>query len=172
MLKNIIVILSALLFSFKESKHPLKLSATLIEYNQQKGVFSVETKFFCDDFALSIDKIRKTPIDLLKLSKEDLASISAYYNKDFELKINGKTVILEVEKTELLKDYNVIVLKFKQAKSSLKIKDNLFIKNTLMVKDFNFAQINRVTLRVPPYINQENLEFGYDIPSNSFYYNE
>lgn len=158
--------------SFKENHHPIKLSATLVEYNQQKGTFSVETKFFCDDFALSIDKMRKTPIDLLKLSKEDLASISAYYNNDFELKINGTSVLFEVEKTELLKDYNVIVLKFKPAKYTLKIKDKVFIKNTLMVKDFNFTQINRVTLRVHPYINQENLEFGYDIPSNTFSYNE
>lgn len=172
MFKYICIILSVIILSHKENAHPLKLSATLISYNQHNGSIYIETKFFCDDFTFSIDKIRQTPINLDNLSKEDLNTINTYYNNDFVLKINEKPIRFEVEKTELIKDFNVIVLKFKLLKLNLKLKDKLFIKNTLMLKDFNLTQINRVTLRVPPYINEENLEFSYDIPSNTYSYNE
>ena len=158
MFKYICIILSVIILSHKENAHPLKLSATLISYNQHNGSVYIETKFFCDDFAFSINKIRQTPINLDNLSKEDLNSINTYYNNDFVLKINEKPIRFEVEKTELITDFNVIVLKFKLLKLNLKLKDKLFIKNTLMLKEFNLTQINRVTLRVPPYINEENLQ--------------
>lgn len=150
-------------------KHPIKLTASLIEYDLNSTSLKTECKIFMDDFEKSINKTLTKNINLSDLTKEDKTGIEDYFEKHFNITVNGKYLPLKFKASEVLKEYNVITIKFVENKLKIKKGDKLLIENTLFFEEFGYMQSNRITVRIPPFIAEDNHEAvvnNYAIPYN------
>jgi len=160
----------AVLFSvsFKEM-HPIKLTASLIEYNPKKTSLRMECRVFIDDFENSINKKFTKNISVSNLSKEDIKYIEAYFEKYYLITVNDKKYPLRYKSSEIMKAYNVFVIKFSEDVVTINKGDQVCIENKLFFEDFAFMQSNRVTVRIPPFITENFFETTYkdfSIPIN------
>lgn len=138
------------------SVHPIKLTASLIDYDHGAGKISIECKVFIDDFEQSINKMLSKDINVSNLTKADKAGIEAYFKPLYVITINGKKVPLKYKSSEVNTTYNVLVIKFAKQSVSIKKGDKLSVKNMLFFKEFKYAQTNRVTLHMAPFISESN----------------
>ncbi|MFN7913125.1 MAG: DUF6702 family protein [Bacteroidota bacterium] len=143
---------------FVSFKHPIKLTASLIEYNENTKMLSVECKVFIDDFEKSINKTLTKNIDLSTPTKEDKSGIEDYFEKYYTITINGKEMPLKYKASEVLKEYNVLTIKFSEKAIKLNKGDKILIENTLFFEEFGYLQSNRITIRIPPFITEDNHE--------------
>ena len=149
--------------------HPIKLTASLIEYDNENKEIKVECKLFIDDFEKSINPTLTKNIDLSLLSKEDKIGIDAYFDKRFTIKLNDTIVPLKFESHELHLDYNVVTIRFSKSDLSIKEGDTLKVKNILFFEEFSYMQSNRITITAQPYFQEYNMETNIDI--KTFTYN-
>ena len=87
----------------------------------------------------------------------------------FNITYNGKILPLKYKGLEVLKEYNVVTIKFIENKLKIKKGDKILIENTLFFEEFGYIQSNRITVRIPPFITEENHEAiisNYAIPIN------
>lgn len=155
---NSFVILS-ICFLATAFKHPVKLTASLIEYNESKKNLHIETKVFIDDFLSSLKKSKGVTIDIKNISKADKDKINEYFNEDFKISLNTKDFVLNYNSLEIMEQYNVVVFKFDYKVTEIKKGNILEVSNTLFFKDFGYIQSNRCTVRIPPFIEEDNYEF-------------
>ena len=134
------------------TSHPLKATASLVEYDPKAKTLAVECKVFRDDFQGSLSNSTLKDIDPETLTKADKKKIiEDHFRKHYIINHNGKTVPLELESSKYLREYNVLVMRFKPQALSLRKGDKLFIKNTLFFDDFGYMQSNRVVVRIPSF---------------------
>lgn len=122
-----VTIIAAFLFfgTFNSEKHPLHVSTTEVNFNQQDKTLEVSCKIFSDDFEAVLAKNYKQKIDLtkpsMKAAMDDL--VKKYIISHLQIKANGKSVMmnyigfeidheatnvyLEVEKVPSLKSLGV-----------------------------------------------------------------
>lgn len=165
---KILTIIAVMTFT-TSFKHPIKLTASLIEYDTNTANLKSECKVFIDDFEKSINKTLTKNINLSDLTKEDKTGIEDYFEKHFNITVNGKILPLKYKASEILKEYNVITIKFVENKLKIKKGDKLLIENTLFFEEFGYMQSNRITVRIPPFIAEDNHEAvvnNYTIPYN------
>jgi len=139
-------------------KHPIKLTASLIDYDVKNSSLKMECKVFIDDFEKSINKTLTKNINLSNLSKEDIKGIDDYFENYFTIILNSKALPIKYKSSEVLKDYNVFALKFSDNVVKIKKGDKLEISNTLFFSEFDYMQSNRMTIRIPPFIVEDNYE--------------
>ena len=150
-------------------KHPIKLTASLIEYDTNTANLKSECKVFIDDFEKSINKKLVKNINLSNLTQEDKTGIEDYFEMHFNITYNGKILPLKYKGIEVLKEYNVVTIKFIENKLKIKKGDKILIENTLFFEEFGYMQSNRITVRIPPFIAEDNREAvvnNYTIPYN------
>ncbi len=167
---NVCLLVSILLFStsFKDV-HPIKLTASLIEYNPEKTSLRMECRVFIDDFENSINKTRTNPIRVTNLSKEGIKGIEEHFEKYYTIIVNDKKIPLKYKSSEIMEKYNILIIKFYEDTLALKKGDQICIENTLFFEEFKFLQTNRITVQLPPFLTQEYFEAKYDdysIPIN------
>jgi hypothetical protein len=143
---------------FVSFKHPIKLTASLIEYDEKTSALSMECKVFIDDFEKSINKTLAKNINISALTKEDKSGIEDYFEKYYTITINGNKYLLKYKASEVMKEYNVLTIKFSKKVIKLKKGDKILIENTLFFEEFGYLQSNRITIRIPPYITEDNHE--------------
>ena len=164
-----IVLLTILIITTTSFKHPIKLTASLIEYDTNTANLKSECKVFIDDFEKSINKKLVKNINLSNLTQEDKTGIEDYFEMHFNITYNGKILPLKYKGLEVLKEYNVVTIKFIENKLKIKKGDKILIENTLFFEEFGYIQSNRITVRIPPFIPEENHEAiisNYTIPIN------
>ena len=138
--------------------HPLKLSASLVEYDPETKGLHMECKVFLDDFERSLSRAILKGKDPSSIPKADKSKIvNAFFGKYYTIVHNGNKIGLELQNSKYLAGHNVLVLRFKPTKVKLRKGDNLSIKNTLFFQDFGYAQSNRITLRIPNFSINENV---------------
>ena len=143
--------LGALLAPLTSIGHPLKLSASLIEFDPEGKTLRMECKVFRDDFERSLDSVLKG-IDPNTIKKDEKAKIiETYFNQHYVITYNNKVLPLQLETSKYLRDFNVLVFRFKPHAMTIKEGDTLKIKNTLLFAEFGYAQTNRVAVRIPPF---------------------
>ena len=131
--------------------HPLKLSASLVEFDPESKTLRMECKVFRDDFERSLDSVLKG-IDPNTIKKEEKAKIiETYFNQHYVITFNKKVLPLKLESSKYLRDFNVLVFRFEPHSVMIKEGDTLKIKNTLLFAEFGYAQTNRVAVRIPPF---------------------
>ena len=161
MSRGMVVMLLALAGAFIPAKawgHPLKLSASLIEYDSRKKSFRVECKVFADDFDHSLFTSVLKGVDRSKLTiKDKKRAIEEYFESFYSIRVNDTRVPLKLASTEMLHRHNVLVVRFKEAEMPIKRGDRLKIRNILFFKDFGPAQTNRITVRIPMF----NIDDGH-----------
>ncbi|KZS41587.1 hypothetical protein AWE51_21525 [Aquimarina aggregata] len=144
------------------SSHPIKLTSSLIEYNPKTSRLQIECRVFIDDFTYSIDGTFTNNINLSNLSKEDKKGIERYFEKFYPITINDHRFPLKYENSKVLEEHNVFILKFSQEVLPIKKGDQLCVENTLFFEEFAFMQTNMITVRVPPFINENYFEATFD----------
>ena len=130
--------------------HPLKLTTSLIEYNHEKNTLHMECRVFMDDFLLSIGK----SVNLSDPSKDEQKLLEDHFARNYVIMLNDQVYPFQLNYWEVMEEQNVYIMKFKIDTFSLKKGDQLCIKNQLFFKEFDFLQSNKVTLKIPPIIEQ------------------
>ena len=122
-IKNVvykIITIIAVIIVTTSFKHPIKLTASLIEYDTNTSNLKTECKVFIDDFEKSINKKLVKNINLSDLTQEDKTGIEDYFEMHFNITYNGKILPLKYKGIEVLKEYNVVTIKFIENKLKLK----------------------------------------------------
>ena len=158
----------ALVLMFSSSfKHPIKLSASLIEYDDNEKRIRMECRVFIDDFEGSINKRLTKDIDIRNLTNEDKLSIEDYFKQYYSIRINGKRLPLEFKTTDLMEAQNVLIIKFTEKHLAIKKGDKIEVENTLFFLEYGLSQSNRVTLRIPPFLS----EYSFQSSINRYSFN-
>ena len=138
--------------------HPLKLSASLIEYDHQQETIRMECKVFIDDFDSSLFLSVLKGVDRSTLSNADKKrAIEKYFARFYSISVNRKKVPLKIEATRVLQGHNVFIIYFEKTKIPIKKGDTLEIRNTMFFRDFGPAQMNRIAVRIPVF----NIDDGH-----------
>ena len=69
----------------------------------------------------------------------------------------------------------MLIVKFEDNTIKLKIGDKLKLFNTLFFADFGYIQTNRITIRMPPFFKESNVEAtmdNYEFPFTIKNYNK
>jgi hypothetical protein len=132
--------------------HPLKLSASLIEYNPDTKSLRMECKVFRDDFERSLHRTVLKGINPATIKQDEKSKIiDSFFKNFYTIALNGKVLPLKLEASKHLTGHNVLVLRFAANKLKLRKGDKLKITNTLFFQDFGYAQSNRIAVRIPPF---------------------
>ena len=132
--------------------HPLKLSASLIEYDHKDKTIRMECKVFMDDFELSLSRSVLKGIDPSTLKRENKPRIiEEYFKKFYHISVNGKRVPLKYKLATPLYRQKVLIIEFAKFHLPLKEGDSLHIKNSIFFQDFGSAQTNRIIVRIPSF---------------------
>ena len=162
-----LVLLTIVVITSTSFKHPIKLTASLIEYEPKTNSLRMECKVFIDDFEKSINKTLPKNINVSNLTKEDIKGLEDYFDTYLKISFNGKELPIKYKTSEVLREYNVLTVKFTDHLIKIKKGDKLEISNTLFFTEFGYIQSNRMTIRIPPYIIEDNQEAtmnSYTIP--------
>lgn len=151
------ILLFGVLLIFSSYKHPIKLTASLIEYNTETSSISVKCRVFIDDFERSINKTLLKDINVSNLTKEDKAGIENYFEMFYYITIKGKKLPFKYKTSKVYEEYNVLDIEFSENVMTIKKGDQLLIENTLFFEEFRHLQSNRITLNIPPFISEDNL---------------
>ena len=154
-----IIILSSLFILFSFS-HPIKLTSSIIKYNSETKVISMECKVFIDDFAPAIGPNLENRINDKSLTKEDLLRIENYFRTNYKIFIDGKKLLLTIDKYKVAN--NVMTLSFSSTYITLKKGDKLNIENELLFEKFPDLQSNWMTIQIPPFLPNYNFESKFD----------
>jgi|GEM_PF-2042557 len=158
----VLLLLSVFFSTAFKAPHPIKLTASLVEYNPKTKRLRMECRVFIDDFASSINKTLTKDIDPSDLSKEDKDGIEAYFKKHYTLMVNDKTFPLKFKTSTVMTKYNVLTIKFYEEVVNLDIGDQICIKNSLFFEEFGKLQSNRITARMPPFFPENNYETTFE----------
>ncbi len=165
---KILMLFGVLLLSTSlKSAHPIKLTASLIEYNSKTNSIRMECRVFIDDFENSINSTLTKNINISNLSTEDKKGIEDYFKKYYTITINNKIYSLKYLESEILAEYNVFCIKFSESDLKIKKGDQICIKNKLFFEEFGFLQSNRITVRMEPFVT-ENYQTTFDDYSITF----
>ncbi len=146
-----------LAFAQTSVAHPLKLSASLVNYDPEAKTIQLECKVFRDDFERSLSRAILKGKDPSTIKKEDKSKIvDAFFKKYYTITYNGRKLPLNLQSSKYLSGHNVLILRFKPSKVTLRKGDNLTITNTLFFQDFGYAQSNRITVRIPTFSMNDN----------------
>lgn len=154
-----IIILSSLFILFSFS-HPIKLTSSIIKYNSETKVISMECKVFIDDFAPAIGPNLENRINDKSLTKDDLLRIENYFRTNYKIFIDGKKLLLTIDKYKVAN--NVMTLSFSSTYITLKKGDKLNIENELLFEKFPDLQSNWMTIQIPPFLPNYNFESKFD----------
>lgn len=92
-----ILILSLIIFIIPGMKHPMHVSVTNIDYNQNKKYFDISLKLFLDDFITVLKMKNNRNIDLNKShssseENDNIKAINNYLSTHFSLEINNRKI--------------------------------------------------------------------------------
>ncbi|MEM7037914.1 MAG: DUF6702 family protein [Bacteroidota bacterium] len=165
------IALIGLLFAFSVFKrpappaeHPLKLSASLIKYDDEAKSIRMECRVFIDDFERCINQTLSSDINVSNLSTEDKRGIENYFCESYLITVNGTKLPLNYESSEVNSGYNTLTINFSETPLSLKKGDKVWVKNTILFEEFQYTQVNRITLHLLPLLAEHNhqAEYGYE----------
>ncbi len=151
---HIVLLLLGVISCFSSFTHPLKVTASLIEYNEDAKNIRVECKVFVDDFSQSIGR----PMNVNNLSERDIKDIERYFREFYVVMVNGKKYPFEYDSSYYEKSFNVLTIKFYESDFTVKKGDKLEVKNALLFDVFGFLQSNRMELRFPPFFQSSYFE--------------
>jgi len=154
-----IIILSSLFILFSFS-HPIKLTSSIIKYNAETKVISMECKVFIDDFAPAIGPNLENRINNEILTKDDLLRIENYFSTNYKIFIDGNKLSLAIDKYKVAN--NVMTLSFSSTYIILKKGDKLNIENELLFEKFPDLQSNWMTIQIPPFLPNYNFESKFE----------
>ena len=161
-------LLLGVLLSFSSFKHPVKLTSSLIEYNPETSSMRVQCRVFIDDFERSINQMLAKDINVSDLTEKDKTGIENYFELFYYITVNDEEIPLKYKASKVYEKYNVLDIEFSENVLTLKKGDRFFIENTLFFEEFKDLQSNRITVDIPPFINEDNRVTTLDNHSISY----
>lgn len=149
-----------ILFISYSFTHPIKLTSSLIKYDDSKKNITIECKVFIDDFAPALHSTLEQKIKDLNLTKNDLEIIENYFLSKYKFFINGNNLQLELNSYKV-KD-NVLTLSLFISNIGIQKGDKLEIQNELLFEKFPELQSNWMTIQMPPYIRNYSFESNFE----------
>ena len=132
--------------------HPLKLSASVILYDETRTTLQMECRVFIDDFQLSLSNSVLKDRDPNTVKREDRAAlIEQYFQKFYIVKHKGRQLGWKVKEVQPLYRENVLRIRFEEIPVRLQKGDRLTIVNGLFFQDFGAAQTNQTLVRIPAF---------------------
>lgn len=131
--------------------HPIKLTTSLIEYNSVKKSMNIECRVFIDDFQ---NTLNRNGMNASKLTKEDIEEIEYYFDEFYRIVVNSRKLTLNYESSQVYGGNTVLSLKFRVEDVNIKKGDFLLIENRLFFEEFGPLQSNKMTLRIPPFLEE------------------
>lgn len=148
---SIIYSLLCVLFVSSSFHHPIKLTTSLIEYSSKENSLNIECRVFIDDFQ---NTLNRKGLNASNLSKEDIEEIEYYFDEYYRIVVNSRKLILNYQSSQVYGSNTVLSLKFKVDNLTIKKGDALLIENKLFFTEFGPLQSNKMTLRIPPFIEE------------------
>lgn len=159
----ILFFISTLLFSSSFNQvedHPIKLTSSQIKYDATAKTLKMECKVFIDDFAPVINTGLFLRARNGELTVDDKNGIERYFQEKYRIFVNHRKLSLT------FKDYtiqeNVMSIEFDENHVALKKGDEIYIENELLFEEFDYKQSNWMTIRIPPYVPNDNFESKID----------
>ncbi|MBD90149.1 MAG: hypothetical protein CL940_07415 [Deltaproteobacteria bacterium] len=144
--------LVSMLLTVPAMGHPLKLSASVIHYDDARMALQMECKVFIDDLQLSLSNSILKDRDPNTVKREDrTALLEQYFQKFYIVKHEGRQLKWKVKVVRPLYRENVLVIRFEEIPARLQKGDRLTIINALFFRDFGPAQTNRTVVRIPSF---------------------
>ncbi len=153
-MKHKIFTISALILVLLVStsfNHPLKLTTSLLEYNSAKKSLNIECRVFIDDFQ---NTLNRSGMNASNLTKEDIEEIEYYFDEFYRIVVNSRKLTLNYTSSQVLGGNTVLSLKFRVDDLTIKKGDYLLIENRLFFEEFGPLQSNKMTLRIPPFLEE------------------
>lgn len=154
-LKNLIV-LGFLYCLFSSFWHLIKLTSSMVSYNDKVSKLSIECRVFIDDFEDSVNKKLTTNINVSKLDANDKLALEVYFNSHYIITLNGKQLRLKFEAEEVMASQNMLKLKFFISDFFINEGDDIVIENKLFLDEFGALQENIISMVFPPYFAELN----------------
>ncbi len=145
-------LLLGMLLIFTSFSHPIKLTTSLIEYHSEKKNIQIECRVFIDDFA---NTINRKDLNASNLSNEDIEEIEYYFDEFYSITINSTKVALNYKSSKAFLANNVLSLKFSVDNITIKEGDAMMLENKLFFEVFGPLQSNKMTIRIPPFIEED-----------------
>lgn len=145
--------------------HPIHVSITNMDIDEQKKEITLSTKIFKDDFRLLFNHLNQIDIDFedtvsIKINKD---LIESYYNKSLKVFINNKIQELRLTDFQTKEDAVWLFGKVEINETIHSIK----IRNTVLL-DLYFDQKNLLILS----LNKKDYAYQFNIKETEFKINE
>lgn len=147
--------LLGILFTSSAFAHPIKLTSSLLEYDQEKKNITLKCRVFIDDF---INTLNKKDFNASDLSKEDIAEVECYFWESYRITVNDVQLALNYEVSRAHLKNNVLDLKFSIDDLTINEGDKILIENVLFFTKFGILQSNKMIVRIPPFITEDHFE--------------
>ena len=137
-------------------KHPIKLTSSMVSYDENSDILTLECRVFIDDFEDSLNTKMNSNVNVSELYEEDKLVLEKYFNTYYNISINGERLILNYSASEVLFSQNIFNVKFVALNVSIKEGDDFLIENMLFLEEFGSQQENMITIVFPPYFAEFN----------------
>ncbi|WP_435578467.1 DUF6702 family protein [Gilvibacter sp.] len=138
--------------------HPIKLTSSLLSYDDSAKKLTLECKVFIDDFSPAINGVLQFNIQKGALTDTDIKGIEAYFKEKYVIQINGKTLPLKIKDYEIELKANVLTLHFENKGITLKKNDKIKVENSMLFESFGHLQSNWMTFKFPPLLRSKSFE--------------
>ena len=150
------------LFTSFTTFHPIKLTASLIEYTPESKRLKMMCRVFIDDFENSLNAKLTKDINIYEPSPKDEQIIENYFKKNYSIYINGQKYPIRYQGSVVSEANNIVTIAFAEHVMPIRKGDEICIENTLLFEEFGFLQSNVITLNIPPLKVDENFEARHD----------
>lgn len=137
-------------FAGKFIPHPLKLTTTMISWNEKEKCADVSIRVFFDDFQDKLNKEYNSRYNVKEFHEgaEVRKQVSTFFKSYISISINGKSSDWQCIASEINKDMNTLTFSYKIKGIVLKKKNTAVLENKLLLKYFP-TQVNVMRLQFP-----------------------
>jgi hypothetical protein len=144
--------------SFTTNLHPYFISVTEIRLSPEKKMISVSCKMFTDDLQNALNKLNKTPVDMMKKSSKVDSLVNFYVKARLEVSVGDKKIVFHYLGYEIEEEATWCYFE-----SKLPSDEKVVSVKSFILYDFIESQTNFLHC----YYNEERKSFKLDNPNQS-----
>lgn len=160
--KLLLVLIIFTFFSPPESKHPLHVSTTEVNFNAKEKSLEISCRIFTDDFEVALSKQFKAKTDLSKpaMHKKMDELVKKYLNANLQYKINGKNLTANYVGFEKDMEATNIYLEISNISSLQRLSLTNSILYDLYDDQMNIVHVEKLGTRKSVRVNYPNKELN------------
>ncbi|MBC7865693.1 MAG: hypothetical protein IAF38_22150 [Bacteroidia bacterium] len=151
--------------------HPLKLTTTIVTWNEKEKCADVTVRVFRDDFQDKLNIEYKSRYNVIKFHTEAEVRkiVSTFFKTYIRISINEKECDWVCVNSESNEDMNALTFFYKIKSVTIKKKNTIALQNSILLKYFP-AQVNVMRLNLPGMKEESLINFkeGYTTETIGF----